>query len=71
MASTGPGCSTPAAWIGAVGLGEISFIDVPQLVQFKKVYGSDDKNRDVYDEGFAVFTQVYRQMKNVYKRLNS
>jgi xylulokinase len=59
-----------AAWIGAVGLGEISFADVPGLVQFKRSYEPDDKNRVLYDERFAVFTQIYRQMKNVYKRLN-
>ena len=60
-----------AAWIGAVGLGEISFADVPGLVSFKLTYAPDEKNRAVYDERFAVFTQIYRQMKNVYKRLNS
>ena len=60
-----------AAWIGAVGLGEISFADVAGLVQFKRVYAPDEKNRAVYDERFAVFTQVYRQMKGVYKRMNS
>ncbi|HTX78239.1 MAG TPA: FGGY-family carbohydrate kinase, partial [Longilinea sp.] len=59
-----------AAWIGAVGLGEISYKDVPQLVQYKKVYTPDENSRQVYDERFAVFTQVYKQMKNVYKRMN-
>ncbi len=44
-----------AAWIGAVGLGEISFADIPKLVQFKKIHQPDEKNRDVYDERFAVF----------------
>jgi xylulokinase len=59
-----------AAWIGAVGLGEIKFADVPGLVKFKRAYAPDEKNRAVYDKRFAVFTQVYRQMKNVYKRMN-
>ena len=60
-----------AAWIGAVGLGEISFADVPALVQFKRTYTPEEKNRSLYDERFAEFTQVYRQMKGVYKRMNS
>jgi xylulokinase len=60
-----------AAWIGAVGMGEISFADVPALVQFKHTYTPDEKNQALYNERFAVFTQIYRQMKNVYKRLNS
>jgi xylulokinase len=59
-----------AAWIGAVGLGKISYKDVPQLVQYKKAYTPDENNRQLYDERFAVFTQVYKQMKNVYKRMN-
>jgi xylulokinase len=60
-----------AAWIGAVGLGEIAFADVPGLVQFRQVYRPDPHNRALYDERFAVFTQIYRQMKSVYKRMNS
>jgi len=59
-----------AAWIAAVGLGEISFGDVPRLVQFKRAYRPDARNRGVYDERFAVFTQVYRQMKGIYRRMN-
>jgi xylulokinase len=59
-----------AGWIGAVGLGKISFSDVPQLVQYKKTYTPDEKNRLLYDERFAVFTQTYKQMKNIYKRMN-
>ena len=60
-----------AAWIGAVGLGEISFGDVPALVEFKHVYQPDPQNRALYDERFGVFTQIYKQMKGVYRRLNA
>ena len=60
-----------AAWIGAVGLGEIAFSDLPRLVTFKRIYTPDEKNRMLYDERFAIFTQVYRQMKGIYKQLNS
>jgi xylulokinase len=59
-----------AAWIGAVGLGEISFADISRLVQFKGTYEPDEKQRTLYDERFSVFMQVYRQMKGVYRRLN-
>jgi xylulokinase len=59
-----------AAWIAAAGLGEISFADVPDLVQFKRVYEPNPANRALYDECFDVFKQIYRQMKPVYKRLN-
>jgi len=60
-----------AAWIGAVGLGEIAFKDVPGLVQFRQTYRPDEKNRALYDERFAIYTQIYKQMKGVYHRLNA
>ena len=59
-----------AAWIGAVGLAELTFGDVSQLIQFKQTYTPDQKQRGLYDERFEVFTRIYRQMKGVYRRLN-
>lgn len=60
-----------AAWIAAVGLGEISFSDVTRLVQFKAVYSPQAVNRRLYDEKFEIFKQVYKQMKPVYQKLNA
>ncbi len=60
-----------AAWVGAVGLGEISFGDVPGLVQFRRSYQPDGRNRAVYDERFAAFVEIYQQMKDVYRKLNA
>jgi xylulokinase len=59
-----------AAWIGAAGLGEIEFQQVPELLQFKQVYEPQSGNRAIYDERFAVFTNIYKQMKGIYRRLN-
>lgn len=59
-----------AAWIAAVGLGEITFADVPQFVTFNRLYDPNPAHRSLYNERFAVFQQIYRQMKGVYKRLN-
>ncbi len=59
-----------AAWIAAAGLGEISFSDLPDLVEFECVYEPDPKHRSLYDERFEVFKQIYRQMRPVYRRLN-
>jgi xylulokinase len=59
-----------AAWIAAVGLNEIQFSDIPQLVKFKKTYQPQSTNRKLYDERFDVFKLIYKQMKNVYRRLN-
>ncbi|MCB8987275.1 MAG: xylulose kinase [Ardenticatenaceae bacterium] len=59
-----------AAWIAAVGLGQITFADVPGFVTFNREYEPDPANRALYDERFAVFQQIYRQTKGIYKRLN-
>ena len=59
-----------AAWIGAVGLGEISFGDVPKLVEIKQAYQPQPAYRALYDERFDVFTKIYGQIKGIYKRLN-
>ena len=59
-----------AAWIAAVGLGEIQFSDISRLVQFKRTYRPQSNNRLLYDEKFRIFQQIYRQMKGVYRRLN-
>ena len=59
-----------AAWIAAVGLGEIQFRDIPRLVQFKRTYRPQSQNCLLYDEKFRIFQQIYRQMKGVYRRLN-
>jgi len=59
-----------AAWIAAVGLGEIKFTDVPALTQFKHVYQPQSSNRAMYDDRFDVFKQIYKQMKGIYRRLN-
>jgi xylulokinase len=60
-----------AAWIGAVGLGEIAFSDVPGLVEISRAYTPQAENRALYDERFDVFQQIYKQMKPVYGRINA
>jgi xylulokinase len=59
-----------AAWIAAVGLGEIGFVDVPGLVRFKRIYTPNPAHRALYDDRFEVFTWIYWQMRTVYRRLN-
>jgi xylulokinase len=59
-----------AAWIAAVGLGEIKFDDISELVQFKRTYQPQAKNRMLYNDKFEIFKQIYKQMKGIYRRLN-
>ncbi|MGD0855185.1 MAG: FGGY-family carbohydrate kinase [Dehalococcoidia bacterium] len=59
-----------AAWIAAVGLEEINFADIHQLVQVKNTYQPDAGKKSLYDDRFETFTQIYRQMKGIYHKLN-
>jgi xylulokinase len=59
-----------AAWIAAVGLGEIKFDDIAELVQFKRIYLPQSQHRALYDEKFEIFKQIYKQMRGIYRRLN-
>ncbi len=59
-----------AAWIGAVGLREITFQDAARMVQIKCTYQPDPRNVPMYHQRFQIFTQIYRQMRDLYHRLN-
>jgi xylulokinase len=60
-----------AAWIAAVGLGEIKYDDIPALIQFKQIYKHKTQHRARYDERFEIFKQTYKQMKKIHARLNT
>jgi len=60
-----------AAWIGAVGMNEINFKDIPTLVKIKHEYIPLEKNRSLYDQKFAQFLKIYDQMKNIYHQMNA
>jgi xylulokinase len=59
-----------AAWIGAAGLGEIAFDDIPAISRYKKIYHPDPKNTGLYRERYKIFTRIYSQMKDIYRDLN-
>lgn len=59
-----------AAWIAAAGLRAIAFRDIPQLVEYKRIYTPNPQHRPVYDERYGAFLEIYKQMRSVYRRLN-
>lgn len=59
-----------AAFIAAVGMGHISFDQVPGLVEYEKTFEPDPRNRAIYDELFREFLTIYKKNKSMYKRLN-
>jgi xylulokinase len=59
-----------AAWIAAAGLGEISFSDVPWLVEIDGAFEPAPAAGAVYDESYRTFLEVHRRMRRLYRRLD-
>ena len=59
-----------AALIAAVGLGLCSFDDIPDMVQYSKIFEPNPENRELYDNLFKEFLGLYKNNKAMHKRLN-
>jgi len=59
-----------AAWIGAAGMKEVSFSDIPALVKIRRSYQPQQANRDIYNQRYQQFLSIYEHMKPVYHRMN-
>jgi xylulokinase len=59
-----------AAWIGAVGMGDIQYEDIPELVQINRVYHPNEENTKIYADKFRIFKKIYKQMSPIYRYLN-
>lgn len=60
-----------AAFIAAVGLGELAFDDIPHLMQYRRTYEPDPDTRAIYDELFDIFVRIYRCNRKLFARLNA
>jgi xylulokinase len=59
-----------AAFIGHVGIGALSFDDVPGLTRIRKTYLPDAGRKGVYDESFENFVHAYKRLAPLYRRLH-
>ncbi|MBI4516932.1 MAG: FGGY-family carbohydrate kinase [Deltaproteobacteria bacterium] len=60
-----------AAFIAAVGLGLLSYDDVPERAACQHEYTPTPAHRALYDRYFDEFVQIYTRNKAIYRRLNS
>ncbi|MFX1565675.1 MAG: FGGY-family carbohydrate kinase [Promethearchaeota archaeon] len=60
-----------AAFIASVGLGYITFNDIPSLIKIVKTYTPNPTNRHFYDTLFEEYVGIYKTNKNLYQRLNA
>ncbi|MCP4762996.1 MAG: xylulose kinase, partial [archaeon] len=62
--------SMGAAFIASVSLGYIKWEDIPNLVEIKKVFKPRSEYREIYDELYKEFLNIYKNNKKMYARLN-
>ena len=56
-----------AAFIAAIGIGELSWSDVPGLVRITRTYEPDPVAAAVHDRSYRTFTDLYRKVKGLYR----
>ncbi len=59
-----------AAFLASASLGHISFDDIPDLMEYENTFEPNSENRQIYDELFNEFVNIYSKNKSIFKRLN-
>lgn len=60
-----------AALIASVGLGYITFNDIPNLIKIANIYTPNPAHRTLYDNLFEEYVGIYETNKALYQRLNA
>jgi len=60
-----------AAFIASVGLGFISFREVPGCMEYQATYEPRPETRAVYDSHFREFVNIYKRNRGIFRRLNA
>lgn len=58
------------AYIASVGLGYMTFKDIPRHIKIEASYQPNPDNRKIYDELFDAYLEIYNNNKKMYARLN-
>ena len=56
-----------AAFLAAIGIGELAWSDIPGLVRIARTYEPDPAAAAVHDRSYRTFTQLYRKVKGLYR----
>lgn len=59
-----------AAFLASVALGYLSFDDISERVEVANTYNPDPENRQIYDDLFKEFVNIYKSSRRIYTRLN-
>jgi xylulokinase len=58
-------------FIAAVGLGLLSYDDVPAQIEVRREYAPNREHRELYDAYFREFVNIYRRNRDIFRRLNA
>jgi xylulokinase len=59
-----------AAFLASVALGYVTFDDVPERIQIAHTFEPNPENRELYDQLFREFVNIYKRNRRIYARLN-
>ncbi len=59
-----------AAFLAAMGIGDITATDIPGLVRIRRVFEPQPQTRAVYAQGYDGFKAAYRALSPFYRRLS-
>jgi len=59
-----------AAYIASVGLGYLKWDEIQQCCEISNIFTPNPENRQIYDNLFKEYINIYDIMKKTYKRLN-
>lgn len=59
-----------AAFIGMVGIGALTFEEIPDLTHIHHTYLPNIQNKSIYDELFETYKLAYRRLAPLYRRMN-
>jgi len=60
-----------AAFIASVGMGFISFQEIPGYTEYQATYLPRSETRGVYDAHFREFVNIYKRNRGIFHRLNA
>jgi xylulokinase len=62
--------SRGTAMLALLALNRMNIDEVANAVEIKKEYLPNPQHRNLYDERFAVFLEIYKKNKSIFARLN-
>ncbi|MFW9993635.1 MAG: FGGY-family carbohydrate kinase [Candidatus Odinarchaeota archaeon] len=59
-----------AAFIASVGLGYITFEDIPGLIEYSRTFSPNPESSKIYEPLYKEFLEIYRNNRSMHHRLN-